>query len=251
MKLHIIPSFNNLEEYKKLRLNFEYNDFFNPTILDDPLELKKRIDTYKALNMKGNTLHGVFYNINLDSLDPKIKKISQERAEESIRIAKELSCEGVVFHTNYIEWIKSGLYRDRWVKENREFYLYLINKYQDINIYIENMFDDSPYMLKRLVEACGSERIRVCLDVAHANISNTSIKTWFDVLSGYIKHIHINDNDSLNDSHLALGDGVINYEYVFSLINRLKSKPSVLIEVDGLDKINRSLGYLKEHGLWK
>ena len=73
MRYHIIPKLNQLDKYlelsKKYDLGFEYNEFFIPDILDDEKTLNNIISEYKKLNRKNDTLHGVLFDIVLDSRD--------------------------------------------------------------------------------------------------------------------------------------------------------------------------------------
>ncbi|MCR4899094.1 MAG: sugar phosphate isomerase/epimerase, partial [Acholeplasmatales bacterium] len=239
MKYYIIPNKDDLDKYIKLankyNLGFEYNDFYDPEFLDNG-NVDNLINIYKSLNRKDDTMHGVFYDIVLDSTDPKIAKISYDRVKSSLDIAAKLNLKGVVFHTNYITWMKNDWYRKNWVKKNKDIYLKLIEEYPNLEIYIENMFDLDPYELRNLMDEINHERIGVCLDVAHASISNIDINIWFDVLGKYIKHIHINDNDLKVDSHDEIGKGLIDYKKVFNLINKLDDKTSILIEIKDYDK---------------
>ncbi len=250
MKYYVIPNLKEINKYlelsKKYNLGFEYNEFFIPDLLDNKNNLEDVINKYKSLNRRNDTLHGVFFDIVLDSQDKRISNISYERVESSIAIAKKLNCKGVVFHTNYITWMKDETYRKRWVKLNGDSYLSLIKKYDNIELYIENMFDLDPYLLKELMEYINNDRIGVCLDVAHASISNIDISIWFKELSKYIKHIHINDNDRIVDSHQELGKGIIDYKNVYKYIKELKNKPSILIEINDYDKVVNSIKYIED-----
>ena len=252
MKYYVIPNLNELDKYLKLSndfdLGFEYNEFFNPSLLDSS-NLDSTIEEYKKLNRKNDTLHGVFYDICLDSTDSKIAKISYDRVKSSLEIASKLNCKGVIFHTNYITWMKSKAYQQRWINKNKEVYLKLIEEFPNLEIYVENMFDLDPYLLRDLMESINSDRIGVCLDVAHASISNIDIKVWFDVLGKYIKHIHINDNDRIEDSHQELGKGKIDYKRVYEYINKLNDV-SILIEISDYEKTFNSIKYLKNNNLF-
>ena len=130
MRYHIIPKLNQLDKYlelaRKYDLGFEYNEFFMPNLLDDEKALNNVINEYKKLNRKNDTLHGVFFDIVLDSQDEKIRRISYERVRKSLEIASKLNCKGVIFHTNYITWMKDDTYRNRWVELNAKAYLELI-----------------------------------------------------------------------------------------------------------------------------
>ncbi len=249
MKYYVIPNLNEIDKYLKLskdyNLGFEYNEFYEPLLLDNQNKLDETINKYLSLNRTNDTMHGVFFDITLDSSDPKIAKIAYERVKSSLDIATKLHCKGVVFHTNYITWMKNKFYRDNWVLKHKEIYLKLIEEYKDIEIYVENMFDLDPYQLGELMEAINHPRIRVCLDIAHASISPVPIKEWFRVLSKYIKHIHINDNDKIVDSHLELGKGIIDYKEAYEYINKLSDDTSILIEIKDYDKTLNSIKYLK------
>ncbi|MCR5113032.1 MAG: sugar phosphate isomerase/epimerase [Acholeplasmatales bacterium] len=252
MKYYVIPTLKDLDKYldlaKKFNLGFEYNEFFMPNILDDYELLNKTLESYKSLNRINDTMHGVFFDIVLDSRDEKIRKISEDRVEESIKIAKSLNCKGVVFHTNYITWMKDEAYKARWVKMNGDFYLSMVNKYSDIEIYVENMFDLDPILLRRLMEYTNNPRIKVCLDIAHASISKVEIKDWFKELGKYIGHLHINDNDKIIDMHEELGKGLIDYKKAYKYINMLDDNTSILIEISNFDKVYNSIKYLKDGG---
>ena len=252
MKYYVIPNLKELDKYLKLskeyNLGFEYNEFYDPLLLDNEKELNEVIDEYKKLNRENDTMHGVFYDICLDSSDPKIRNISFERVKSSLDIASKLNCKGVVFHTNYITWMKTESYQNNWVNKNKEVFLKLIEEYKDLEIYIENMFDLDPYMLHRLVKEINHPRIKVCLDVAHASISNVDIEEWFNVLGKYISHIHINDNDRIADLHQEIGMGIIDYKKVYKLINKLNDNVTVLIEIKDYDKTLNSIKYLRDGG---
>ncbi len=249
-KYYVIPDIENIDKYLELskdhNLGFEYNDFFMPDLLDDERKLNEIINKYKLLNRKNDTLHGVFFDIVLDSNDSRIKNISYERVKSSLDIASKLNCKGVVFHTNYITWMKDDFYKNKWIKENKEAYLKLIEEYKDLEIYIENMFDLDPYLLGELVKEINHPRIGVCLDIAHASISKVDISEWFRVLGKYIKHIHINDNDKIVDSHSELGKGIIDYKNAYKYINSLANDVSILIEIKDYTKTVNSIRYLKE-----
>lgn len=255
MKYYVIPNLDEINKYKELskeyNLGFEYNEFYMPSLLDDANRLGDTINRYYELNRCNDTLHGVFFDITLDSIDPWIKEASLIRVRSSLDIAKTLKCKGVVFHTNYITWMKDEAYKKRWIEENKKIYLELIEEYEDLEIYIENMFDLDPYLLRDLVKEINHERVGVCLDIAHASISNVDLSVWFKELSPYIKHIHINDNDKIVDSHLELGKGIIDYDLAYKYINELNDDLTILIEIKDYEKTVNSINYLKNKGYLK
>ena len=55
--------------------------------------------------------------------------------------------------------MKDQAYQNRWVELNAKAYLELIEEFKDLEIYIENMFDLDPYLLRRLMERINHKRI--------------------------------------------------------------------------------------------
>lgn len=253
--LHIIPDYHEPAKWasiaKEMNAAFEYNEFFMPTILSSENRIREieRIYMNVDRDRSQDTLHGAFFDIVADSSDPLIKQASDFRMHQSMDAAVTLGCRAVVFHSNYITGFKSKPYRDRWVKESAAYYHLLLEEYPTLNIFVENMFDNTPDLLCRLAEAMSDEpRFGICFDVAHAYLWNLPLGIWLDALSPYIKHVHINDNFKDEDSHLAIGTGTLPWDILRD--ERLRrNDPSILIEVTSEEKLRQSYEYLVKNDL--
>ena len=255
-ELYLIPDFERIEDslklLRKFDAHFEYNDFFNPSLLDDEDWVTKRIDFYKNLerDRTGDILHGAFLDVTLHSEDKRIRDASTFRIRQSMDIAAELGIRAVVFHTNQIPNFKTPGYVRHWVDSNRDFWTKLLDEYPTLDIYIENMFDEEPDMLYSLaMEMREQERFGVCFDYAHASVFGQYIGEWAKLLP-FTKHIHINDNDLNVDLHRSVGKGEIDWLQFNKLMEKSHSDISVLIEVNGLQKQEESLRYMKKHGIY-
>lgn len=255
-QLLINPKYTEAEKWKKiadeLGAGFEYDDFFMPSLIADPEEYRRAIDIYKSLDRdrSEDTLHGVFFDIVVNSLDDDIRNTSRERMRLSMDTAKELGVKAVIFHTNYITGFKSFAYRKKWVEDNAEFYTELLEEYPELDIYIENMYDDTPEMLKSLAEKMSDQpRFGVCLDIAHAYLWDLPVKTWIDELGPYIRHIHANDNHHDEDAHMAIGSGNIDWS-ILNYRKLISTKPTILIEVNTEEKLRKSYNYLLRNCLY-
>ena len=95
-------------------------------------------------------------------------------------------------------------------------------------------------------------RFGVCLDVAHAFIGTQPLNEWFYDLSPYIRHLHINDNNGIEDSHNPVGSMDVPWNLYRDYIQSLPSEklPSVLIEVNDYDDLVSSLEYMKDNKLY-
>jgi len=251
--IEIIPDSEALEVYEKLSdqysLGFEYNDFYNPTLLDDKSALREKIVLYQGLHRKKgrDTLHGAFYDIVPFSWDEGIRRHSIYRMQQSVEIAGALGCRGVVFHTGLMPGLVDGeKYRSNWITVMADTMRMLLRQDSELEIYCENMFDESPRELADLAEMLKEEeRFGVCLDIGHMMLVTEEPEQWFQRLAPHIRHFHVNDNHGSRDEHLAVGNGSIDWNHIFQLMDQYALwDRSMLLEVNGLEKIARSLEQL-------
>ncbi len=251
----IIPDVSDIDTSlsvaAKYGFGFEYNDFFVPDVLDDECKTEELISAYKSRNLPDCcTLHGAFFDVIVFSSDRRIRETAELRIRQSLDIARRMGVSGVVFHTNQSPQLTSESYIRGWHEMNASFWSRILTEYSDINIYLENMFDSSPVMLARLAkELSAFSNFGVCLDYAHATIFGGGADSWVEMLSPYVKHIHINDTDLINDLHLAVGDGKIDWNKFAEYYNKYFKDCTVLIEVRGAEKQERSAEFLKKLGI--
>lgn len=256
-ELYCIPSLEQLEKYvefsKEYQAGFEYNEFFIPALLDDETAKERVIEKYlhAGRDCSKDTLHGAFFDVCVNSGDPRMFEASDFRVRQSMDIARKMGLKAVVFHTNYIVNFRLQSYLDTWLERNEEYWRGILSEYPEQMIYMENMFDDAPALLGELAKRMSDEpRFAVCLDTAHALISGSPLEPWLSVLKPYIRHVHINDNDGKEDLHLAVGNGTFSWDTYDEWIRSFEVKPSVLIEVRKFEDLQRSVSYMKEHKLY-
>ena len=249
----IVSKADKLEEYKAIAeeysVSFELNDFFMPAILDDEIKQEEIIKKYLKIGIpKNSTMHGVFFDIAIFSQDKKIREVSELRMLQSMEIARRLGLKGVVFHTNYNPYLPSKSYKDYFVNTTVRELSKLLEDYSDIEIYIENMFDTEPDILRGISEKLVQyKNYGVCLDWAHVNVYGQKKQDWIDSLKGYVKHIHINDNDFKEDLHLPIGEGNINWEEFFNYYTTYFSNCSILVETSNPCDQRKSLEYIRKN----
>ena len=251
----IIPDKQNIEESLQLaetyHCGFEYNDFFLPDVLDNRAVVQETIRFYKNLGKLPEycTSHGAFLDVTVFSDDARIREVSDYRVEQSLDIASELGAQAVIFHTNFVPNFHLEIYYRSFVDRNYEYWSKKLEKYPDMNIYIENMFDMDWTLIAALAERFkGVEHFGVCFDYAHAHVfgDENRIDDWVNALAPYVKHMHINDNDFQSDLHLALGDGKIDWKHFCEQYEQYFAPASVLIETKDMQNIRKSLAYMAE-----
>lgn len=257
--IYCIPRLDQIDKFIKFseqyNAGFEYNDFFVPDILDNTEQIQKIVKKYKKIkrDRSEDTLHGVFLDVCVNSADSLIYKTSDFRIHQSMNIASELGVKAVIFHTNYIPNFKLKSYLDSWLDLNEKYWRNILAEYPNLEIYMENMFDDDSELLRKLAERLKDEpRFGVCLDIAHAYISSEPVNSWCHKLSPYIRHMHINDNNGIEDLHSPVGTMNIDWKAYNNYISTLpeEKRPTVLIEVRGIEDLEASVEFMEAGGMY-
>lgn len=251
---YIIPGKGEIGESLKIsaqyQASFEYNDFFMPHILSDKRKQQEIIDFYAARrsDFSKDTIHGAFLDVTLHSEDPLIREVSKKRMYQSMEIAREMGVRGVVFHSGRLYGFRTKSYLENWFRINGDFFRKLLSNYPDQEIWMENMFDEQADILAEFARQMAEEgRFGICLDYAHAVVYGSDTQQWIKLLAPYIRHIHMNDNDGINDLHLSVGNGQINWDVFRSQMEQYQVEATVLIEVSGAAKQRESLEYMQKH----
>lgn len=249
--IYMIPDYRQLQASAELAaeygLCFEYNDFFFPDILDDAEAVKERIRAYTSLgrDCSKDTMHGAFFDVTVFSFDTKIREIGLLRMRQSVEIAKEMGLRAVVFHGNYLPFLRRDSYDARWLEYTEKAVRKLADEYPEVEIYLENMFEDSPELLATLAKNLQDvPTFGVCLDYAHALLNSGKAENWMRELAPYLRHMHINDHRFDGDVHFVPGDGQTDWQEFYRLKERYAPSATVLCEVKGIEETKRSLEFL-------
>ena len=249
--MRIVSLIKDIVRYREISerygVGYEINDFFEPAVLDDENEIRRIIDEYKNAGIpNGSTMHGAFFDVLVHSRDKRIADIGKLRMRQCMEIAEELGVEAVVFHVNYQPGIPGDAYVKGVIDRTSEYLAELLVAYKDINVYIENMFEDDVMVIKEIADRLSCyHNFGVCLDYAHAIVYGKGADNWTETLSQYIRHVHINDNDLITDLHLPVGSGRIDWDKFYSDREQYFPKASILIEVTNPEGQIASIEYLR------
>jgi len=247
-----IPDFAHLEQSitiaQTYEAGWEYNDFVFPQMYDDAEGIQRRIEVYKELNRDRtkDTMHGAFLGLDLAAIDPVIRARSRELYRQSMSIANHLGIKGVVFHTGLIGSLKLDYYLNNWLEETVAFWTDICAIYPELMVYMENSFEQDPDIFIRLMDRMKNvPNFKLCLDYGHAILTTTPIEEWVKRLSPFIGHMHLNDNDLIDDLHLVPGQGKIDFIKWKRLMEENNIDTSVLLEINGCDRATQALEYMR------
>ena len=248
-RIYISQLFSDDEAYKILKDNnigIEIIEFGIGCVLDKE---DKGIGDYSKrmgnlIKNRPISIHGPFLDLNPASYDSLIKKVTLQRYNEAYHAAKVLGADRIIFHSCYLDNI---YFRDAYVNNSIVFWEeFFKDKDDDIKVHIENVYDKDPFHLIEIVNKVNHKNFSICLDIGHVNCyGEEDLESWIKKCGKHIGHIHLHNNNGLKDTHSALQNGSIDIKNILNLIEDYCDNPSMTIEVNGIDSINKSVEFLK------
>ncbi len=115
-----------------------------------------------------------------------------------------------------------------------------------IKIAIENIATplSKTSVLLNFVETLNSDRLGICLDIAHANL-NENIEDVILTCVKYILATHISDNDGLSDQHYMPGEGIIEWNSVTQQLHNVNYTGTFTLELRKHNGLKNTLDRLK------
>jgi sugar phosphate isomerase/epimerase len=74
------------------------------------------------------------------------------------------------------------------------------------------------------------DKLGLVLDTGHAHLNHWNIPEVINATKNQLLAIHINDNDAVTDSHLAIGDGTIEWLPIFKALQSVPTTCQIILE---------------------
>jgi sugar phosphate isomerase/epimerase len=160
------------------------------------------------------SVHAPFSDLNIASLNPKVRGSSIEQVMESIKISSELDIELVTLHPGH----KSPLgayFADKMVEMNKQSLIAIDKQAEEFGVILalENlprMWISICHDAHQIRELIDGTNMKICFDFGHANISDT-IDDFMELKDSFA-NVHMHDNDANKDYHMVLGEGNIDFK---------------------------------------
>ena len=132
------------------------------------------------------TLHAPYMDLAPGGGDSKIRRATQERLEHVLHLAALVRPEIVVFHPEYEQW-RHGEAFDLWFHGSVEMWSPLVKEAEryGVTLALENVFEQGPDTIKKLLDKINSPRFGFCFDTGHW--LGLSKKDWQKWLPGFGK----------------------------------------------------------------
>ena len=175
-------------------------------------------------------LHAPFAELSPCAVDPLVREVAQKRFRQTLTMAQALGISKIVIHSGFIPYI----YFPEWfVAESVRFWREFLESVPENTVLcLENVMDPGPEMLVQVAEGVNDPRLRLCLDVGHANtcIAETKPMNWLDPMAPWLDHLHLHNNDGGNDLHASLDRGTIPTEALLERVLTLCPEATLTLE---------------------
>ncbi|MDR2492845.1 MAG: sugar phosphate isomerase/epimerase [Coriobacteriales bacterium] len=211
-------------------LGIEITEFCMATNLDvdyDPWGIAART---KAEGIKHLTFHAPFAELCPAAVDPLVLEVTRRRYIQSYEMARSFGTSRMIVHTGYIPNIYDYSY---FVEHSAMFWRSLLAELGDgCELLLENVFDETPDLFVNIVREVADPRLRICLDVGHANLkaSMKPVEEWVALAAPYLAHLHVHNNFGNEDAHYLPGIGSIDMPKIVSMAMGLCPDMTVTFE---------------------
>ena len=240
-----------LDLFLRCRINPEIG--FDASVLDRREELP--LEQVARLFMEDGrtvTLHGPFMDLAPGALDDRIREVTARRLLEAMELVPLFRPLSVVFHVGYDDRCYHD-YRREWLAGSLETWEPIARRAEGLGVMIslENVYEQTPYMIAALLDSLSSSNVGFCLDVGHQNAFSTKpLAEWLKVLGSRLREVHLHDNDGRGDDHEPIGSGSVAFPTLFAYLVETGLRPVITLEPHAEASLWKSLEALEMLWPW-
>jgi len=206
-------------------------------------------------------IHGPYEGFELSTKDRDMRALVQTRLEQGLAAAEALGAVQMVIHSPYDIWDTQNL--DNSPKDRAKSIDRILDtlapalrraEAAGVVMVLENIRDTDPAQRRAVVEAAGSEALRLSVDTGHAEWAHVTcgappVDRFISDAGELLGHVHLQDADGYADRHWSLGEGTINFHPIFAELGRLNVRPHLIIEINEFDRVEESCAHLAALGI--
>ncbi|SHH94390.1 Sugar phosphate isomerase/epimerase [Sporobacter termitidis DSM 10068] len=227
-------------------LGLELAEFCTASNMDADFNEWDAVAREKMKSADRLVLHAAFNELCPAAIDPLVLDIAKRRYRQAYELAAGYGIRRIVAHSGYVPFV---YFKQYFVDRSVEFWQeFLSDKPADLTVVLENVLEDEPFMLIDVVKGVGDPRLRLCLDVGHANITkkDVTMEEWARAVVPYLGHAHLHNNRGWPDSHDPLFDGDMDLEALLHIL--AGGAPDATLTLEIRDSCRSSVEWLANKG---
>ncbi|MDD4952748.1 MAG: TIM barrel protein, partial [Desulfovibrionaceae bacterium] len=182
--------------------------------------------------------------------DPGVRALTRRRLAQTLEAARVIRPKTVVCHAGF-EDRRHDYCRVRWLEASLKTWSWFARELAGLGsrLMLENVWERTPDELLALARGLSGLGAGICFDLGHhAVFGRGPARDWITALGPHINQLHLHDNFGIEDQHLALGRGNIDWKPLFEQLSRLAEPLAVTLEVQVGPDLDQSLDRLR--ALW-
>jgi sugar phosphate isomerase/epimerase len=231
---------------KEFGLGLELAEFCMASNMDENFEHWDVVAREKMQSADRAVLHAAFNELCPSAIDPLVLDIAKRRYLQAYKLAESYGLRRMVVHSGYVPFV---YFKEYFVQRSVEFWReFLGDKPADLTLVLENVLEDEPFMPIEIVKGVGDPRLKLCLDLGHANITKKDItmEEWVTAVLPVLGHVHLHNNSGWPDSHAPLDHGELDMERLLRLI--AAGAPDATLTLEIRDSCRSSVEWLSKKG---
>ena len=249
MPYHLLSRYLPMILEKKLNLEIYFSHYTLANLDKD--ECRKTAGILNDAGLKV-TFHAPFMDLRPGALDDSIRKTSLDRIRQAFDLAPFFRPLKIVCHPSFDDRYYVNC-DDLWLENSVGFWRQLLGQAAEAGavIALENVYEKEPGILRRLLDALGSDQVCFCFDTGHFNVfARAPFAEWMEQLGPYIGHLHLHDNFGRFDEHLPVGSATFEFAALFAALKKIPVRPTVTLEAHAQEHLWQSIANLQKMPLW-
>lgn len=198
------------------------------------------------------TLHAPFFDLSPGGFDRRVVEVTRDKLGRAFALLPVFQPESIVCHLGFEENKHRNKF-DLWLPTAVETWQQLLEVADRYNtpVMFENTYETGPEIHKILFEQLAAPNLGFCLDTGHLTaFAGTSWQPWLEQLHPWLGQLHLHDNDGAGDNHLALGQGIFDFQELFLFLENKQVSPLITLEPHTEEDLWQSLSYIKQTALF-
>ncbi len=222
----------------------------------DALDSKCHTNLAEPFGLKNisTSIHMPFIDLQPGSLDEYIRRASATRLLEAAKLALFYRPKHLIVHSGYRSEIYDHNY-SKWLENSVATWQEILKAIpEDVSVYLENVYEQEPYLLKDLLSELGG-RAGFCFDLGHwfsfgGGWAKKNLDHWLQTMAPFLRHLHLHDNDGSGDEHLGMGAGAIPFTDLFSGLELMDISATFTLEPHSREDFGQSLEFILDNQYW-
>ena len=231
-----------------------------PEIGLDALSLQYESTWHKQLaaelhqNGLSCSVHLPFMDLQPGSLDNLVLEATRTRLRQALDVAALYEPTHMIGHAHF-----TPVYEDffaQWLHRSVVSWTQTLDLWPDHPpLFLENTCEKDPGLLTDLLFELRAHDVGFCLDVGHwhcfgGGVRRADLCHWLQAMNGFLRHVHLHDNEGDSDAHLGVGEGQIPWEELFSGLEYLELTPGVTLEPHCIEDLEISQRFMRKNPSW-